>query len=180
MDREAWEKREDETSRAYEAFQLYLRMGPQERSLRKVHDELYGEDAGNMRYVKKWSSRHSWVDRSAAHDQHMAEQRRQEYEEEMTTGLAHAGARVQKLKKLHDRLEEELEENLWIEDIKLASNGTQVSIMKYNSSLVRDYLRALKALAKETGGRTDKLNVTAEQEQVSFVLPENGREGDGE
>lgn len=179
MGKQEWHKREDETSRAYNAFEIYLRMGPEERSLRKVHDELYGEDANNMSHVKRWSTNHSWVNRSAAWDEHMAEQRRKEYEKEMTTGLSHAGARVRKLKDLHDRLERELAENLWTEDIKIGPHGEQVTIRKYNSQLVRDYLRSLKHIAKETGGRKDVLDLETGEEQVSFVLPANGREGSG-
>jgi len=107
----------------------------------------------------------------------MAEKRRQEYEKEMTTGLSHAGARVRKLKDLHDRLESELEENLWTTDIKIGPQGSQVPIRKYNGQLVRDYLRVLSDLADEVGGRKDVARLETDEEQVQFVLPENGREG---
>jgi len=164
-DRQPWEKRPDETQRAYEVFCIYRDLGP-ERSLQKAHDAEYGEGAGNLRYVEGWSSDYDWPDRAAAHDRYLEEQRREEYEKEMTTGLSHAGARVRKLKDLHGRLEEELAENLWLEDVKIGPQGSQVRIRKYNTALVRDYLRSLKHIAKEVGGRKKKVDVTSQGQSI--------------
>jgi len=167
-DRQPWEKRDGETSRAYEVFCVYLEMGPRERSIEKVVEEL-GKPSGYSRHLERWSSEHDWVDRAAAHDEHLAAKRREEYEKEMTTGLSHAGARVRKLKDLHDRLEDELEQNLWIEDVKIGPQGSQVRIRKYNGELVRDYLRSLKHIAKEVGGRKKKVDVTSQGDQLEGV-----------
>ena len=167
-DTQPWDKRPDETQRGYEVFCIYRDLGP-ERSLQKAHDEEYGEGAGNLRYVEGWSSEHDWPERAAAYDRYLEEQRRQEYEEEMTTGLSHAGARVRKLKDLHDRLESELDQNLWLQDIKIGPQGAQVPIQKYNSGLVRDYLRTLKHIAKEVGGRKKKVDVTSQGDQLEGV-----------
>lgn len=57
----AWERQEDESARAYEAFAVYRDMGP-ERSLAKVA-EMVGKSTAQM---EKWSRRHSWVDRTRA------------------------------------------------------------------------------------------------------------------
>lgn len=160
-----WTKREDETQRAYEGFCVYRDLGP-ERSLQEAHDEFYGEGANNERYMEGWSADFDWVERAHAYDQYLEEQRRAEYEKEMTTGLSHAGARVRKLKELHDRLEDEIEENLWIEDIKIGPQGSQVTITKYNGQLVRDYLRTLKHLAKEVGGRKKQVDVTSQGQSI--------------
>jgi len=164
-DRQPWEKRDGETSRAYEVFCVYLEMGPRERSIEKVVEEL-GKPSGYSRHLERWSSEHDWVDRAAAHDEHLAAKRREEYEKEMTTGLSHAGARVRKLKDLHERLEEELAENLWLEDVKIGPQGSQVRIRKYNTALVRDYLRSLKHIAKEVGGRKKKVDVTSQGQSI--------------
>lgn len=69
-----WKRQEGETSKAYEAFCIYRDMGPS-RSLGKVHDQIYGEDAGNIRYVEKWSSKHGWVARAQSFDDWRDEQR---------------------------------------------------------------------------------------------------------
>jgi hypothetical protein len=165
MSDKPWTKRDDETQRAYEGFCVYRDLGP-ERSLQEAHDEFYGEGAGNLRYMEGWSSTYDWVDRASAYDQYLEEKRRQEYEKEMTSGLSHAGARVRKLKELHDRLESELEENLWLEDVKIGPQGSQVTIQKYNGQLVRDYLRALKHIAKEVGGRKKQVDVTSQGQSI--------------
>jgi len=164
-DEEPWTKREDETQRAYEVFCVYRDLGP-ERSLQKAHDEEYGEGAGNLRYVEGWSSEYDWPERAQAYDRYLEKKRREEYEEELTSGLSHAGARVEKLKELHDRLEEELAENLWLQDVKIGPQGSQVTIQKYNGQLVRDYLRTLKHIAKEVGGRKKKVDVTSQGQRV--------------
>ena len=176
MSDESWTKREDESSKAYRAFEIYRDAGPDKRSHEYVRQEL-GKSSGYTRWLEEWSSKYNWVSRAEAFDEHLEEKRREEYEEEMTTGLAHAGARVRKLKELHDRLERELEQNLWIKDVKMGPHGNQVEIKKYNGQLVRDYLRSLKHIAKEVGGRKDVLDLETGEDQVKFVLPENGREG---
>jgi hypothetical protein len=175
MSDEPWTRLEDETDKAYRAFCIYRDAGPDKRTHEYVREEL-GKASGYTRWLEEWSSKYDWVDRASAYDDHLEEQRRQEYEEEMTSGLAHAGARVRKLKDLHDRLEDELEENLWTEDVKIGPQGAQVRIKQYNTALVRDYLRSLKHIAKEVGGRKKQIDVSDTDDQVTFVLPENGRE----
>lgn len=164
-DNQPWEKQPGETSKAYRAFCIYRDAGPDKRTHEYVREEL-GKSPGYTRWLEEWSSKHDWVDRAHAYDQHLEEQRRQEYEEEMTTGLAHAGARVRKLKDLHHRLEDELAENLWLEDVKIGPQGRHVTIRKYNGSLVRDYLRTLKHIAKEVGGRKKKVDVTSQDQAI--------------
>lgn len=86
-----WDRREDETDKAWGAFCLYRDMPPHERSLFAVSEALYGDDEdeetgqepakNRLRmppsWVRDWSSRFSWVERARAHDDHIAEQTRQ-------------------------------------------------------------------------------------------------------
>jgi hypothetical protein len=161
-ERKPWDKRDDETQKSYRAFQMYLRMGPHDRTLKKVHDRIYGTDVNNFPSVRKWSAKYDWTSRVSEYDQHVEEKRRKKYEEEMMEGLSHAGARVEKLKKLHDRLEEELKDHLWLEDVKMSAHGDEkVRIRKYNGTLVKDYLRVLDDIAEEVGGRKKKVDVTS-------------------
>ena len=171
MSDQPWTKRDDETQKAYRAFCIYRDAG-RDRSHEYVRKEL-GRSSGYTRWLEEWSSEHDWVDRAHAYDQYLEEKRRQEYEKEMTTGLSHAGARVRKLKDLHDRLEEELEDNLWLTDVKIGPQGEQVTIRKYNAQLVRDYLRALKHLAKEVGGRKKKVDVTSQGQSIGDGIDVN-------
>jgi hypothetical protein len=160
-DTEIWTKQDDETQRAYEVFCVYRDMGPSRRLI-DAHDAVYGEGAGNIRLLQRWSSQYDWVERAEAYDQYLEAQRRKEYEREMTTGLAHAGARVRKLKDLYHRLEDELEDNLWLEDVKITPQGQQIPVQRYNSQLVRDVMRALDDIAKEVGGRKQQVDVTTQ------------------
>lgn len=164
-DDEPWTKREDESTKAYRAFEIYRDAGPAERSHEYVREQL-GKASGYTRWLEEWSSKYNWVSRAAAFDEHLEEKRREEYEEEMTTGLAHAGARVRELKDLYGRLREEMEDNLWMDDVKLSASGQQVTVQKYNGQLVRDILRTLKHIAKEVGGRKKQVDVTSQGQHV--------------
>ena len=187
MSDEPWTKRDDETQRAYEVFCVYRDMGPG-RSLPKTHDEEYGKDAGNVRIVEKWSSAYDWPDRAHAYDLHLEELRRAEYEKEMTTGLANAGARVRELKELAHRLKDEMQEHLWLQDFKITPQGGTIPIRKYNSPLVRDWQRALDHIAKEVGGRKQQVDVTTQGQaldggidvQISGAVPLITRPDDDE
>ncbi len=61
--KEPWERRQDESDKAFQAFQVYRDLGPK-RSYRSVAQRL--GKAGSL--VSRWSSRHQWVSRSAAFD----------------------------------------------------------------------------------------------------------------
>lgn len=63
-----WTQREEETTRAYQAFRVYLRLGPG-RSLRKAA-EAEGKTSDSQ--YMQWSSQHSWQERTRAYDMHMA------------------------------------------------------------------------------------------------------------
>lgn len=63
-----WERRENESAKAYEAFSLYLGMGA-ERGLRAV-----GQKLGKSRaIIERWSRTHQWVDRCRAWDSYLRE-----------------------------------------------------------------------------------------------------------
>ncbi len=58
-----WERQQGESVQAFEAFDLYCKMGP-ERSLRKVAQELSKSDT----LIKRWSSNWNWQSRSREYD----------------------------------------------------------------------------------------------------------------
>jgi len=185
MEEKVWTRRDDETSKAYKAFEIYRNMG-RNRSIRKTHDEVYGEGAGNIRFVHHWSSKYDWVDRATAFDDHLEEKRRKKHEAEMTKGLSHAAVRLQKLKKLHDLLEEEIFENEahWLEDLKLTPDGQRISIPKYNGRIIRDYRKVLADIAEEVGGRQKRVDVTTQggalQRDLSVTITDRGEDPDVE
>ena len=66
---EAWERQPGETSRQFQAFQLYSDMKPHERAVRKVQRQLGLKSA---RHLFKWSARHKWVVRASLWDDEQA------------------------------------------------------------------------------------------------------------
>ncbi len=62
----AWDKRENESDKAFAAFVEYRNMGTQ-RSLSKVRDKI-GKRSGYERQLEKWSSAYSWQERVSAWD----------------------------------------------------------------------------------------------------------------
>lgn len=58
-----WERQPGETVQAFEAFDLYCKMGD-ERSIRKVAQKLTKSDT----LIKRWSSQWNWVNRSRDYD----------------------------------------------------------------------------------------------------------------
>ena len=74
--RHPWDRRPDETPRAYEVFRAYLKLG-RKRSIVAAAVEIYGPERGRKKakweppsHVRAWSSRFEWVARAAAYDKH--------------------------------------------------------------------------------------------------------------
>jgi hypothetical protein len=65
-----WERREDESPKAYAAFLAYLELGA-ERSIAKAS----GSTPGKQRWAEHWSSSFDWVARARAFDEHEAAER---------------------------------------------------------------------------------------------------------
>ncbi len=63
----SWERQQGESAQAYEAFNLYLKMGT-ERSCRKVAQELSKSDT----IIRRWSSAWSWQKRVRDYDTELA------------------------------------------------------------------------------------------------------------
>ena len=64
-----WDKREDESSKAYEWFCRYRDMGP-DRSHEKL-DQMYSEGVSKRSQTLRWSSKHAWVERAEAYDAYL-------------------------------------------------------------------------------------------------------------
>lgn len=76
-----WDRREEETARAYHAFTTYLYLDTG-RSLAKAAEVFYGphKGAANVRQMEKWSAQWSWVQRVEAWEAHQREKEAREYE----------------------------------------------------------------------------------------------------
>lgn len=81
--REPWERRDDETDKAFAAFQTYRDMDPHERSYAAVADDV----ESSVRWIKQWGSEHDWQARVEAYDDHL-DQLRQEATERARARIA--------------------------------------------------------------------------------------------
>lgn len=181
----------------------YLRMDIG-RSLRGLQDE-YRHQSGSeaapeppttrLTTLKVWSSKYDWVARAQEFDKAEDERRTARREEAMQTGVALPGERVRKLKRLEADLEDQLYETsdeypahhvghrsrLWVRDVKQIGGGPharEVEIFRYNSALISDYLQVLDDLAKETGGRVKRADVTSGGQPLLMTWTDDS-EGDG-
>lgn len=64
-----WERRSDESPKAFHAFATYRDLGPA-RSLDRARQALGKNAAGYKRLLDEWSSKYAWVERVAAWDAH--------------------------------------------------------------------------------------------------------------
>lgn len=62
----SWERQPGETPKAFEAFELYCKLG-EERSIRKVAQKLLK----SQQLMSRWSSQWSWVSRARDYDNEM-------------------------------------------------------------------------------------------------------------
>jgi hypothetical protein len=99
----------------------------------------------------------------------------------MDSGLALIHERVQTLKELeglllnqlYEKGEDEVLHNLWLPDVKQIGSGEnaeRVDIERYNSPLITDIRGVLDDLAKETGGRVQKADLTSKGEKITVIL----------
>lgn len=68
--RNAWDRRPTETNRSFAALRIYLEQGTM-RSAGKV-GKVLGHRSGHQ--SERWATKHDWVDRAAAWDQHHAKE----------------------------------------------------------------------------------------------------------
>lgn len=66
MKRMSYERQDEETKKAFEAFTIYRDLGP-ERSIRKVSERLRKSEA----LLYRWSAQYEWVDRAKDYDAEM-------------------------------------------------------------------------------------------------------------
>ena len=167
-----------ESSKAIQACNDYLRMGPG-RSLAELHRQYTDHDSGTRldpptevyTTLRNWSSRYDWAARAAQWDAEAEERKTAAYEMAMGTGLALDYERVNSLKKLAGFLEGQIYEqgeggafhNVWVPDVKVVGHGDSaevVDIERFNAGLIDQFRRTLDDLAKETGGRVAKTELT--------------------
>lgn len=156
-DAELWEKQGYETSKQFEAFQLYRDMGF-ERSLRAVAKSLNK----SLTLIARWSGANNWVDRVAAWDAEQDRLNRIQQQKE-----------IAKMRKKHADLARSM-----INKAILALNSLDVTTMT-PSDIARFAAEASKierisrgdvgeVVEERDGGKTESM--------VTFYMPDNSRD----
>ena len=163
----AGERKENESDRAVIACNDYLRFGPI-RSIRKLAQKYAKPSKTKQNQAPtqseqtlfEWSSKYEWMRRASVYDGELEIMRNQERRKAFESGLALDYERVDKLKSLANRLEKELPKRLWLDDVKSVGSGEfaeRIDLIRFNSALIEQYRGALDDLAKEVGGRKQKV-----------------------
>lgn len=168
-----------ETKRAVQSCNDYLLMGAG-RSLEKLWQRYQAvtdplPPTRRITTLKQWSTDYGWVARADEYDAKveaektaLVEARRRDA---IDTGLALDYERILKLKHLADTLGREIwsddgkfiKDAIWLPDVKQIGGGEyaeRVDLVKFNQAILTEFRAILDDLAKETGGRKSRQEVT--------------------
>jgi len=168
-------RQKSESYKAVQGCNDFLRMGPG-RSLAGLYRQ-YRETQGNTTptrskaTIEDWSHRYGWTQRAEAYDRALEDEKNARAAQIMSEGLAQAHERVVKLRDLAGFLETQLYEqgedgvyhNVWVPDVKQIGGGEfaeRVDIEHFNAAIISEFRATLDDLAKETGGRVNKSEIT--------------------
>ena len=169
------QRQKSESDKAIIACNEWLRMGPG-RSLSDLLERLTDTNqitpiTGSLGTLKHWSTDYGWMERARAYDATWEARKTAEREAVLGYGLAHDYERVRKLYRLAAMLEAQMYErgmygdlhNLWVPDVKSIGSGEfaeRVDIERFNSPLIEQYRKVLEDIAKETGGRVQRQEIS--------------------
>lgn len=163
-----------ESTKAYAAYELYREFGV-ERSLGKIAQK-YNKSIATL---GRWSGQYQWVARAAEWDREQErireEARQVEIAKIMSEGYAATHNRVKDLNKLARKQWKDLQkkELVWLPDVKSIGSGEfaeRVDLIRYNGALSADFKSTLEDIAKETGGRVNKTDVTSNGETLKAYV----------
>src|ERR687898_966851 len=104
--KELWDRLENEPERAYRAFECYLRLPGDGRTV----VEAYRAHVGNEGAVKpsdtwvRWSTDFAWRERAAAYDDHLASLRREAHERVIEEEAARQAREIEKTRYRYNEL----------------------------------------------------------------------------
>lgn len=171
----AGEKQKGESARAIQACNDYLRMGPG-RSLRALAGK-YSDIQQNTAPTQssdtlfRWSTRFDWQARAELYDEQLEADKNTRRKEIMESGLALDYERTWELKELaaflkgqlYEKGDEGVYHNVWMPDVKQIGSGDfaeRVDLERFNGAIFEQYRGTLDDLAKETGGRKQRSELT--------------------
>jgi hypothetical protein len=171
----AGQRQKGERLTAVQACNDWLRLG-RGRSLSKLLETYTENDqelppTRSMGTLKGWSSRYHWQDRSEEYDAELERQKNERRQEVMDSGLALDFERTDELKRLAHFLISQIYEqgengdyhNIWLPDVKQVGAGKdaeRIDIERFNAAIISELRGVLDDLAKETGGRKLRQEIT--------------------
>jgi hypothetical protein len=192
----AGERHDKESEKAVQACNDYLRMGPG-RSLRRLSDVYIQQASSDAQAAKPpttkpntlftWSTDYDWQKRAENYDAEQDRAKTAEMEARrravMEEGLALDFERVIELKELAALLGEQIYTkasdgtypNIWLRDVKQIGSGEfaeRVDLVRFNAPLIEQYRGTLDDLAKETGGRKQRVDLSGQVAMAPFMADE--------
>lgn len=170
----AGERQANESDKAVQGCNDFLRLGPG-RTLKALWRK-YGKMRKNavtesQDTIENWSRSFGWMERAAEYDSYLEEEKNLKRQQVMSRGLALEYERVEELERLARFLRGEIyhkgetgrNDNVWLQDVKQIGTGEfaeRVDIERFNAPIIDQFRGALDDLAKETGGRIKKQEIT--------------------
>ena len=162
---EPWERRESESTKAYEAFCTYRDMG-RERSLSKVAAKLQKSET----LMGRWSGEHKWVDRAAKWDD---EQDRIERE----TAQREQAKAIKEMRKRHA----DLGNAMLIKAARALQKIPDDEIKPGDISRMVDVASKLERISRgDVGEVVEERDGGQATPAVTFYMPDNGRDNQEE
>ena len=195
----AGQRQSDESDKAVQACNDWLRMGSGRSipSLLAHYKELstfqrgFEPPSDKHRTLYTWASNYDWASRSTEYDASWERRKNAEHEAVLNYGLALEHERVKELYRLatflkaqiYERGEGDVFHNVWLPDVKSIGSGEfaiRVDIERFNSPLIEQYRKVLEDIAKETGGRVDRSDVTSGGQPLTGLIIDFGDDNDTE
>lgn len=158
---EPWERRESESTKAYEAFCIYRDMG-RERSLSKVAEKLQKSET----LMGRWSRTYDWVKRAARWDD---EQDRIERE----TAQREQAKAIKDMRKRHA----DLGQAMLIKAARALARIPDDDIKPQDISRMVDVASKLERISRgDVGEVVEERDGGQATPSVTFYMPDNGRD----
>lgn len=160
-----WERRENETSKAYEAFCEYRDMGIQ-RSLSKVAEKLQK----SATLINRWSREKDWVKRASLWDDEQERIEREKAQKEQAKA-------IREMRKRHA----DLAQVMLIKSAKALARMPDDEIKPGDISRMVDVASKLERISRgDVGEVVEERDGGKAQPSVTFYMPDNGRKREGE
>jgi hypothetical protein len=179
-----WTRLPNESSRAYQAFELYKSMGPGTRSIEKVGKRL----GKNPTALGRLSSKYGWVERANAYDVYIGQKKAEKMAEEIVEMDRRHARQAQALQedalKLFDRMKHKTESNLSCLNMFPEYDVTTTKSMQFMSQFFRMYKEAAGIERAVRGEERKKAGRNSDEEgappsAVEAQLIEDGSDQEG-